>query len=237
MKYLTSLAAVAAIFGSGCSTPHLGGNPNLSVVSGDALPPPTPGDLIAPNRAYLIGPADRLSIEVYGLPDLTRNVQVDASGQFAYPMLGTISASGTTVAALTTTIREGLRAHYVRDPQVTINLVEAPAQTFTVDGQVDEPGPYPAIGRVTLMRAVARAKGATEYARLSYVVVFRTVGGQRMAALYDLRSIRNGLYDDPEIFAGDVVVVGESMARRLFRDILNSATLLTAPIITLLQRN
>jgi polysaccharide export outer membrane protein len=237
MKCLTGLAAATAILISGCSTPRLGGSPNLSVVSGDALPPPTPTDLVTPSRAYLIGPYDRLSIEVFGLADLTRNVQVDASGQFSYPMIGTVTAAGTTAPALAEQLRDALRARYIRDPQVTVNVSETPSQTFTVDGQVEEPGPYPVVGRVTLMRAVARAKGAGEFAALRYVVVFRTVAGQRMAALYDLAAIRNGAYDDPEIFANDVVVVGESQARRLFRDVIQSSGLLLTPIVALLQRN
>ncbi|WP_196782026.1 hypothetical protein, partial [Salmonella enterica] len=75
---------------------------------------------------------------------------------------------------------------------------------------------------MTLMRAVATAKGTTEFAKLDDVVIFRTVNGQKMAALYNLKAIRQGAYDDPEVFANDVVVVGDSPARRLFKDILTS---------------
>ncbi|MBC7042118.1 polysaccharide export protein, partial [Salmonella enterica subsp. enterica serovar Enteritidis] len=81
---------------------------------------------------------------------------------------------------------------------------------------------YPVNGRMTLMRAVATAKGTTEFAKLDDVVIFRTVNGQKMAALYNLKAIRQGAYDDPEVFANDVVVVGDSPARRLFKDILTS---------------
>ena len=87
------------------------------------------------------------------------------------------------------------------------------------------------------MRAVATAGGASEFARLNDVVVFRTVGTQRYAALYNLALIRRGAYADPEIFASDIVVVGDSQARRLFRDILAAAPLITAPIIAVLQNS
>ena len=40
------------------------------------------------------------------------------------------------------------------------------------------------------------------------MVIFRTVGEQQMAALYNLQAIRRGTYADPEIFANDIVVVG-----------------------------
>jgi polysaccharide biosynthesis/export protein len=66
-------------------------------------------------------------------------------------------------------------------------------------------------------------------------VIFRTVEGKQLAALYNLKAIRRGNYDDPEVFANDVVVVGDSSARRLFRDILQVVPLLTTPIIVALQ--
>jgi polysaccharide export outer membrane protein len=58
-----------------------------------------------------------------------------------------------------------------------------------------------------------------------------------MAALYNLKAIRRGQYNDPEVFANDVVVVGDSAARRLFKDFLQVAPLLSTPIIVLLQGN
>ena len=45
------------------------------------------------------------------------------------------------------------------------------------------------------------------------------------------------IYEDPEIFANDVVIVGNNPARRIFRDVLQAAPLLTTPIIALLQNN
>jgi polysaccharide export outer membrane protein len=59
------------------------------------------------------------------------------------------------------------------------------------------------------------------------------VNGQRMAALYSLRAIRRGTYEDPEVFANDLVIVGDSQARRIFRDILSASPLISTPIIAL----
>jgi polysaccharide export outer membrane protein len=125
----------------------------------------------------------------------------------------------------------------VRDPQVTVNLKETVSQVITVDGQVKRPGLYPVIGKMTLMRAVATAEGTAEFAKLEDVVIFRTVKGQQLAALYDLKAIRRGNYGDPEVFANDVIVVGDSQARRLFRDALQIVPLLTTPLIIALQNN
>jgi len=88
---------------------------------------------------------------------------------------------------------------------------------------------------VTLMRAVAAAKGLNEYARLDDVVIFRTVQGERMAALYNLGAIRRGLYADPRIYADDVVIVGDSEARRRFQQFIQALPLITTPIVLALQ--
>lgn len=237
MRFLPAALLLATLMAAGCAGPsRIGGSPHLTVIEGDQLPPPTPTDLGSQSRPYLLGPFDRISVEVYGVEDLDRSVQVDAAGMISLPLAGTVQAAGTTPAQLEEIVEERLRGRYIRDPQVTVNLTETISQVVTVEGAVGEPGQYPVIGRMTLMRAVARAKGTTEFARLSHVVVFRSVGGQQMAALYDLRAIQQGAYADPEVYANDVVVVGESQARRLFRDILQGSGLIMTPIVALLQR-
>jgi len=40
---------------------------------------------------------------------------------------------------------------------------------------------------------------------------------------------------DPEVFANDVIVVGDSQARRLFRDFIQASPLITTPLIILFR--
>lgn len=188
------------------------------------------------NSAYSLGAFDEIRIDVFGIEALSgQNVQVDASGRIAFPLVGTIDAVGKTPGELASLIQSQLRGSYVRDPRVTVNLTKSVSQLITVEGEVKEPGIYPVLGKMTLLKAIASARGTTEYSKLSQVVVFRTVSGQRYAALYDIRAVRTGAYTDPDIFPGDIVMVGESRARRLFRDFLQIAPLLSTPIIVALQ--
>lgn len=231
------LMAVAVALVTGCaSTPALVPGAHLTVPTGGELPPPTGADITAASRPYQVGPFDELSVSVFGIPELSsREVQADASGRISLPLVGAIEASGKTPQELEVQIEQALRGRYVRDPQVTVNLVETVSQVVTVEGEVEVPGLYPVVGRMTLLRAIATARGLTDDASLRDVVIFRTVEGQKMAALYNLDSIRRGTYADPDIYASDVVVVGESSARRLFQTVLQTAPLLTTPLILLLQ--
>jgi polysaccharide export outer membrane protein len=219
--------------------PHLApiGQAAVTPVAGDVLPPPTRADLFGQNRPYVIGPFDKLTIDVFGIEELSKKqFQADSSGRISFPLIGIVEAAGRTPGELETEIATRLRGRFVRDPQVTVNLQETVSQVMAIDGQVKEPGLYPVVGRMTLMRAVATAKGVDEFARLDDVVVFRTVDGKKMAALYNLKAIRRGYYDDPEVYANDVVVVGDSQARRIFKDALQAIPLITTPLIYVLTR-
>lgn len=234
MRYWLALASLLLPL-SACSEERFVGRANLVFVENTALPPPTNADLSAQDRPYVIGPSDRLAVEVFGLTELSREVVVDASGQIALPLAGNITALGRTPIEIAEIVTQRLRERHVRDPQVIVNLTAPNSQTLTVDGAVEEPGIYPVVGRMTLMRAIARAKGVTEFARTNHVVVFRSVQNQRMAALYDLRSIRLGIYEDPDVYANDIVVVSDSEARRLFGQVLQASGALVAPIVAVLR--
>jgi polysaccharide biosynthesis/export protein len=221
---------------SACSkTPPLVTSADVNVVTAGALPVPTRADIGGEERPYLIGPFDKITVDVFGVPELSKDVQADAGGRVSLPLIGSIDARGQTAQELAAQITSALRGRFVRNPQVTVNLKEIVSQVITVDGQVREPGLYPVIGRMSLIRAVATAKGVSEFAKLEDVVVFRTVNQQKLAALYDLKAIRRGVYEDPEIFANDVIVVGDSQSRRLFKDALQLFPALVTPLVLLLR--
>jgi polysaccharide export outer membrane protein len=222
---------------AGCAgTPPPVSSARLTVIPNSAgLPPPNRSDLTAADRPALIGPLDTILVDVFNVPDLTREMQVDASGRISMPLVGTIDARGKTAEELALAIEEALRGRYVRNPEVTINIKSSVSQVVTIDGQVVEPGLYPVTNQMTLMRVIASAKGLSEFAREEDVVILRTVDNQKMAGLYNVGAIRRGAYDDPAVYANDVIVVGDSPQRRLFRDVVALAPLLAAPLIAVLQ--
>lgn len=232
------LTAGAALSLTGCaSSVALGGDPKLSVLDAAALPAPDKGDMTGGAQSYFVGPNDKLTIDVFGVEELgPRDVMVDASGRISYPLAGVMDVSGKTPGEIEQLLAEKLKAAYVRDPQVTVNLKEAVSRVVTVEGEVKKPGIYPVVGRMSLMRAIARAEGTGEFSRLDDVVIFRTVGDQRYAALYNLDSIRHGAYPDPDVYANDVIMVGDSRSRRMFKDILAVIPALATPLVIALDR-
>jgi polysaccharide export outer membrane protein len=231
-------ASAAALLLAGCATtPPLGGGAGITVLDTTVLPTPDGAVGADGARPYRIGPGDELLIDVLGIETLAaRKITTDGNGRISLPMAGVVDANGLTVAEVEVQIARQMRAGYVRNPIVSVNISEARSKRVTVDGQVRRPGQFPVVGRLTLMQAVALAEGAGEFAKLQDVVVFRTIGDQRYVALYNLAAIRRGAYPDPEVFADDVVMVGESTGRRMFQTIVTAATLVASPIVALIQR-
>ena len=150
---------------------------------------------------------------------------------------GSIPAAGNTPEQLAALITERLRQNFMRNPLVSVNVKEAVSQFVTVDGQVIQPGNYPVLGNMTLMRAVASAKGLGEFAKVDDVVVLRTVNGQRYVGVYNLAAIRRGNYPDPAIYANDFVVVGDSATLRRLKDFITVLPAITSPLIYILDGN
>lgn len=170
---------------------------------------------------YRIGPTDLLKVTVFQVPDLSFNeIRVDASGNLQFPLIGSVPAAGRTPAELSRDVERALSAQYLRNPRVSVTVVEAASQKITVDGAVTKPGVYQMRGRTTLMQAVAMAEGPTRVADLDQVAVFRTVDGRRMAAVFDLGMIRGGRADDPVLRGDDIVVVDTSRLSATMRDVL-----------------
>ena len=227
------LAALAAC----ASTPKLGGAANLAVVNATELPSPERSDIAASTRPYYVGPLDKLNIDVFGIPELTqREVQVDSEGRLSFPLAGTMNVAGLTPPEIEQLLVQRLRVAHVRQPQVTVNLKEMISQRLTIEGEVKKPGLYPITGKMTLLRAIALSEGTTEFSKLNDVVVFRSVDGKNYAALYNLNAIRHGAYQDPDVYPGDIVMVGESRGRRLFKDLLQVVPVLTSPLIIAVDR-
>ena len=222
---------------AGCAAPKYAGDGSVSRV--DTLASVgTPSDVAAFEtlRPFRFGPLDKLSYAVFGLDDLKGEIQVDSSGRISVPLAGSIVAAGMTPTEVGTTIARGLRTGGVRNPVVSVNATEINSQTVTVDGSVTQPGVYPVQPDMTLQRAIASARGLSEFGSTRHVMIFREVGGRRYAALYNLQAIRQGAYADPHIFANDIVTVDESRSKRLFRDAVQAAPGILAPLVVLATR-
>jgi polysaccharide export outer membrane protein len=177
-----------------------------------SLPPPDAIARTTPGATeYRIGAMDTLDVNVSQLPELTKTVEVDPSGKILLPLIGQVQAAGRTPVQLSEDIATALKAKYMKNPIVVVAVKDANGEKVTVDGAVSKPGVYPLQGPTTLLQAVALASGPDpRLANPHRVAIFRTVGGTRRSAFYDLAQIRDGRAADPTVYGNDIIVVDES---------------------------
>jgi polysaccharide export outer membrane protein len=188
--------------------------------------PPAPASP-APAVARALEPGDTIAVQVFREPDFgIDKMVIDEVGNVQLPVLGEVHAAGLTPSGLSAAIADRLGERYLRNPRVTVALLGTVPRTVTVEGQVATPGIFPLARNETLLTSLARAGSPTQLAKLDEVVVFRTVNGQRMGAVFDVRQIRTGGAPDPQILDGDLVVVGYSQLKGAYRDFLMATPLL-----------
>jgi protein involved in polysaccharide export with SLBB domain len=110
-----------------------------------------------------LGPNDRLRITVFGQPTLTGEYTLDGNGVLAFPLIGNVSANGSTTSELQQKIAAKLQPDYLVNPNVSAEIVNR--RPFYVIGEVQKPGNYPYVSDITAVNAIAMAGGFTRRAR------------------------------------------------------------------------
>jgi polysaccharide export outer membrane protein len=123
---------------------------------------------------YVIGSGDLLGIEVFDVPELSRDVRVNETGYISLPLIPTkISATGLTPFQLQDKLAELLQTNgLVSTPQVSVTLKEQRSQPITVIGAVKSPMVLQSVRQMTLIEVLSRAGGVAEDAG-SVVIVTR----------------------------------------------------------------
>lgn len=176
---------------------------------------------------YKIAPLDKLAIKVFRADALSGDYDVDLAGHISLPLIGEVQATNLTTAELDQKLTEMLGRKYFEHPDVSVAIKQSTAHVVTVDGAVNNAGQFAVSGPMTLIQAVALARGTTPDANARRVAVFRTIGGQRAAAAFDLTAIRRGEASDPAIYPGDIVVVDGSKIKEAQKQILQTVNALS----------
>jgi polysaccharide biosynthesis/export protein len=139
---------------------------------------------------YRLGSGDVIRINVYQNPDLTLETRITETGVVSFPLLGSVRLGGLTVTAAEKLLADGLRnGNFVRQPQVTIVVLQVRGNQVSVLGMVNRPGRFPievADARLTDMLANAGGIAATGS---DVVVLTGTRNGQPYRLELDLPTL------------------------------------------------
>lgn len=192
----------------------------LAAVGGCALLRPKPYDYSKepdPNQnEYVLGPGDIVDVRQWKNPDVSGRLRVLPDGTIAVPLLGQITAAGLTVKQLRDKLSKGLEKYIAQNsemPTLTVAVDEFQGYSVSVLGEVNQPGHYQPGHYVTVLEALALARGLTPYARGERIVILRRGGpgsdGKQRRIPISYPQLSAGQRPEMNLFLlrGDVVVV------------------------------
>lgn len=245
MKYrmttqLSVLMALLLVL-TGCATPHKVFEQELQPLGPehhpDSLPdiptvkPKSTHEMLealsvyqqAERPSFTFGKGDVMSVSVYGEPDLSVDqIPVRPDGRISFPLIGDIQAENREVEAVKEDIRTKL-LRYLRAPRVAVIVREFNSLSYTIAGEVYDPGTFPLSTDVTLTQAVAGAGGllkgkdqgtTNELADLTHAFVARD--GEYLPVDF-VQLFRNGdMRFDVKLFPGDYIFIPSGLAKEVF---------------------
>ncbi|MCW6038300.1 polysaccharide biosynthesis/export family protein [Spirulina subsalsa FACHB-351] len=184
--------------------------PRATVPSLDPLPTLREERLEDP---YTLGAGDQISIEIFQVPQYSGQHEILVNGMVNLPQLGSLSLQGMTLEEASQAIANAYENRRIlRQPQVTIRLLNTRSVRVSLAGEVNRPGSYTMERQgslfPTLTQALNTAGGITQLANLSAVEIRRP---QRNAPD---KIIRANLWDfvqqgnranDPTLRDGDTI--------------------------------
>lgn len=204
-KTLTSLIFTLALMAIAMFTPA---NAAPSAASSE-----TTG--VTVSSTYRLSPYDVIDVTVYGEDDLHTRTRLGSDGTAIFPLIGTVTLEGKTVAQANEIIQKKyVEGGFVKDPHTLLTVVEYRKNTFSILGQVSRPGIYeiPEGTRVSIVDAILLAGGFSHSASQNSVRVKRTVKGKSTIIKVKAGSMSDSA-DVPPFFIqpGDVIKVPESI--------------------------
>ena len=181
-----------------------------------AVEPPRQAAVEAPRQAAAeapretLGPGDTVRITVFQNPDLTTEARLSERGTIVFPLVGEVALTGRTPTDAGTQIADRLKqGQFLKNPQVSVAVMQVRSRQVSVLGHVAKPGRYPlddASNRLTDLLAVAGGVAATGD---DVVTVVLKRGEQVTRHEIDVPAMyRSGdLKSNIEVQAGDTIYV------------------------------
>ncbi len=197
---------------------------------------------------YRLGPDDVVSVVVWNQKDLSGEYVIESDGMLTFPLIGSVKVEGLSLRAVEAEMKRQLSDGFLRDPQLSVSIVQYHSQRVYVVGEVKQPGTYPLTRNTSLIEMLTRA-GATLTAMTGEVTVVRPRADRKIAGpvlpdqglaaeviRIDLRDLERGIVArDLTLRDGDTIVVPEQEKVYVMGEVRNPGAYAVARGTTLLQ--
>ena len=157
-----------------------------------------------------LGPGDSVRVTVFENPNLTTETRVSANGMISFPLVGNVQVGGLTPSGAAERIAHGLKSgNFIRNPQVSLSVVQVRSRQVSVLGQVARPGRYALDEATTTLTDILALAGGIGPTGDDIVTLVRTRDGKSEKRDIDLQNMlaTGDLSANPEIENGDTIYV------------------------------
>jgi polysaccharide export outer membrane protein len=169
---------------------------------------------------YRLGPEDVISISVFNQDRYSRSgITVPPDGRVSYPLIPEgIFVAGKTTQQLQEEITKRFD-EYIIDPKVTVSLDKAVSATYSVIGDVAQPGVRTMSRRYSIIDALAMAGGVLDTGNKAKVVILRQQADGNVRPIFvNVKEIERGRAKQMAYLSpGDQVVVPGNRLKTLKR--------------------
>lgn len=159
---------------------------------------------------YVLQPLDLLKVVIFQEPDLEREVRISQEYSINLPLIGSVNLTGKTVRQAEEMVRALYDADFLKNPQISIRVLEYTPRTVQVLGAVNQAGTimFTPEKQMSIVEAIARAGGHSRLADLKKVRLTRQLGGGRTETFtINVDEVMKGVTSEPWLLQKDDVIV------------------------------
>ena len=157
--------------------------------------------------AMRLDAGDLLEITTFDTPELSGKFRVDSRGEISLPIGGAVRVRGLTAEQTATAVERWFRDRDIlKNPHVTVLVLEYATQGVSVLGEVKTPGIYSLAGKHGVLDVISMAGGLTAYASKSVSITHKAPPWE-MVTVNLAGGNGDELQNDVEVQPGDRIVV------------------------------
>jgi protein involved in polysaccharide export with SLBB domain len=157
-----------------------------------------------------LGPGDIIEIRVTDQDELSGEYEVGEDGTIRFPWIENVEVAGRTRGEIAELIEQKLADGWLRQPQVSVRVLDRQNREVSVLGQVNEPGSFAFKERLTLVQAISLAGGMNPLAQTRKVKLIRETADGTKTYEIDVGAILESKRGDLPLEPGDIVFVPEA---------------------------
>ena len=155
--------------------------------------------------ALQLSVGDLVQMTVYNVPELATKTRISSKGDIYCPLIGYMHVAGLTTEQAQETIEARL-SEFVKNPHVTLFVLEYASEGASVLGEVAKPGIYPVLGQQHLFDLISAAGGLTDKAGRSLSVTHRNDPDHPVTVELP-RNLADNSETNVPVFPGDTIIV------------------------------